>query len=532
MLDELVVRNLGLIPSARMDPGGGLVVITGETGTGKTLLLGALRLLRGEQARKDQIGPHGDETVAEGRFVDGGEEHVIVRRVDRNRSRATLDGELTTAASLTATLEGVLDVVGQDDRTHLSRATAARTLVDAALDAEGRSALAAYGIAWEMLEALQAEFDALGGDRRALERELDMVRFQSREIATAGFRPGDDADLASRAERLRNAEELRERLTAARMAAGEDGASGAFEVSGRELAAATRVDGALAPLVELNDQLAELLGELLGELTRALSDLDHDPGELDAVESQLARLGDLKRKYGDTLEAVLAFAASAEARVGELEGLLGRADVIGADLTRARSEAGDAARRLTEARRAAAGDIADRAVGHLRDVGFDDPVVRFSFLPAELGPAGADRVVLEFASDRALEPAPMSRIASGGELSRVILALRLAAGAGQVEIIAFDEIDAGVGGATALSMGRKLRALADERQVFCVTHLPQVAAFADRQFVVTRRGNEATVERVDGPRRVEELARMLAGLSDSERGREHAAELLALAAGG
>jgi DNA repair protein RecN (Recombination protein N) len=188
-----------------------------------------------------------------------------------------------------------------------------------------------------------------------------------------------------------------------------------------------------------------------------------------------------------------------------------------------------AAERLHHARNDAGGLISRAAVEHLRDLGFSEPVVEFDLTRRDPGPDGGDQVVLHFASDRDLEAAPISKVASGGELSRLILALRLAAGAGDVDVIAFDEIDAGTGGETALAMARKLQALAADRQVFCVTHLPQVAAFADSHFVVRRNGNVASVERLEGEQRLEELSRMLAGLPDSVRGRAHAKELLKLA---
>ncbi|MEN8235018.1 MAG: AAA family ATPase [Actinomycetota bacterium] len=530
MLDELSVQNLGLIPNSHLEPGSGLVVITGETGTGKTLLLGALRLLRGEQARKDQIGPHGDETFVEGRFVDGESERVVSRRVDRNRSRASIDGSMATAATLASTLEGELDVVGQHDRTLLSKPSVARALIDGALDDVGQAALVAYRGAWDALVDVKARADALGGDRRALERELDMVRFQGDEIGNSGFQTGDEEELKARALRLRNAQELRERLAAVSRSAGDEGATSALDTASRELTAAARTDESLEPLLELSSHLAELLSEFNVEIALVLGDLDHDPGDLDVVEGRLSLLGDLKRKYGSSLDAVLAFGDEAESRARELELLLGRADEIEEDLGIAGANVDRAALALSTVRRSAADSIAGVAAAHLTDLGFSDPVVRFAIGKKDPGPDGIDRVVLEFASDRALEPGPVSKVASGGELSRLILALRLAAGADDVGIIAFDEIDAGVGGSTALSMGRKLKALSAGRQVFCVTHLPQVAAFASRHFVVRREGNVAAIDKVDADARLEELSRMLAGLSDSERGRDHAAELLSLAA--
>jgi len=529
MLDELTVENLGLIPFARLEPGPGLVVISGETGTGKTLLLGALRLLRGESARKDQIGPTGDETVVQARFVDENGERILGRRVDRRRSSATVDGSLATAASLAEMLSGVLDVVGQHDRTMLSEPRAVRRALDAAMEGDGREALDRYADAWLAYVEVNDRAVALGGDRRALERELEMIRFQRDEIVSAGFEPGDEEELGTRAGRLRNAEELRERLGAVREEAGDQGAAGSLERTVRELRAASRVDRSLSELADRGSELAESLSELNTEIGRVTADLDHDPRELEQVEQRLALVADLKRKYGDDLDSVLTFGETAAHRAEELEGLLDQSEAIEQQLADARTDVVAAADALRGHRRIAGERVAAGTVEHLLDLGFSDPVVAFEITEREPGPEGGDHVVLKFASDRALDPGPISKVASGGELSRLILALRLAAGAGEVAVVAFDEIDAGTGGATALAMGRKLKDLAGERQVFCVTHLPQVAAFADTHFVVRRDANTAVVERLDGHERLEELSRMLAGLPDSERGRAHAEELLRIA---
>ncbi|MGB9359623.1 MAG: hypothetical protein WCC01_13815 [Acidimicrobiia bacterium] len=529
MLDELTVENLGLIPNAYLEPGPGLVVITGETGTGKTLLLGALRLLRGESARKDQIGPAGDETVVQARFLTDGEEHILGRQVDQRRSRATIDGSMVTAASLAESLSGVLDVVGQHDRTMLSEPRAVRRALDAAMDDEGHEAFGRYTAAWSGYVEVGERAAALGGGRRALERELEMLRFQRDEIEGAGFSTGDEQVLGERASRLRNAEELRERLGSVRESAGDQGAAGSLERAVRDLRAASRVDPSLSDLADLGDQITESLSEFNTEVGRVSADLDHDPRELEHVEQRRALIADLKRKYGDDLDAVLEFGRGAANRADELEGLLDQADVIEQQLAAARSKVEDAAADLRRHRQSAGARVAEGTVGHLRDLGFTDPIVAFAITEREPGPEGGDQVVLNFSSDRALEPGPISKVASGGELSRLILALRLAAGASEVAVVAFDEIDAGTGGATALAMGRKLKDLARDRQVFCVTHLPQVAAFADTHFVVRRESNTASVAELDGDHRLEELSRMLAGLPDSERGRAHAEELLRIA---
>ncbi|NNC92830.1 MAG: DNA repair protein RecN, partial [Acidimicrobiia bacterium] len=256
--------------------------------------------------------------------------------------------------------------------------------------------------------------------------------------------------------------------------------------------------------------------------------LGHDPGELQELEARIALLNDLKRKYGADLGEVLAFGARVVARVEEIGDLLGRADRLESELGDARAAVGIAGERLRSARHRVAKEIAGTTVGHLQQLGFTAPVVEIVVRASESAAGGADTVELLFSSDAAIAPGPAGRVASGGELSRLVLSLRLAAGVGEAAIIAFDEIDAGIGGATALAMGEKLQGLAAGRQVLCVTHLPQVAAYATTHLVVDREGATARVRPVIGDERVGEIARMLSGLPESERGQEHALELIEL----
>jgi DNA repair protein RecN (Recombination protein N) len=533
VIDELRVANLGVITDTTIEPGPGFVVVTGETGAGKTLLLGALRLLTGDQARRDAVGPAGEEAVVEGRFVVDGDEVVARRRVTASgRSRAYLGGEMVTAGELADRTGPLVEVVAQHDQLTLATAAGARRLLDGALDGAGAGARSRYDAAWAELAAVRQRRETLGGGRRELERELEVVRHQADEIEAAGFRAGDDADLAEQAARLRNVESIAEALDDARAGLDDDtGAPHHLAAAQHALGRLARLDPGLEPLSRQADEVAALLGDLAADVARAAAGLERDPGVLDAVEQRLHLLGELRRKYGDGLEDVLGFAKRAVARAGELIRLLDQAATLEDDLVAATEAVGRAAAELTTHRRRTAGRVADGAVSHLRELGFSDPVVEFAMEPAEPGPTGADAVTLTFASDMALRPGPVTRVASGGELSRLILALRLAAGVGEAPIIAFDEVDAGVGGATALAMGRKLAALAAGRQVLCVTHLPQVAAFADLHFVVDRSGGAATVRPVAGEERLQELSRMLSGLPDSERGRLHAAELVELAGG-
>lgn len=532
MLEELSVENLGLIARAHLDPGPGLVVITGETGAGKTLLLGALRLLRGDAARRDRVGPAGGETKVEGRFRVKDEEVVAARRIgQRDASRAYLDGSMVPLRVLEERMRGIVEIVAQHEHLALARDASVRSIIDAALDGRGREARAAYRSAWERWQQVDADRKALGGDRRALEREHDLAVHQAREIAAV--RPGADEDrlLAAEVEKMRHAEEIAEALAAARRALAED--AGAGDALGEVVAGLRRVtpfDAALAGLEQRAEGLAAEVADLAASLRARAEDLEHDPAALEAGARRLAELADLKRKYGDTLAEVIAFGVEAGQRAEALQGLLARADSLAEEARVARDALEEAGLRLASARLTAGRRLAERARRHLRDLGFGSPVLAAEVAAAPAGPLGADRAELLFSSDEALTPGPVARVASGGELSRLVLAVHLAAGVGEAPVVAFDEIDAGIGGATALAMGEKLAALSRGRQVLVVTHLPQVAAFADTHLVVEREGGRASVHRVEGDERMRELSRMLGGLPASERGREHAAELVEAAA--
>ncbi len=532
MLDEFRVENLALIAEARLELGPGFTVITGETGAGKTLLLGALRLLRGDLSSRDLIGPAGSETIVEGRLdgVDG--EIVLMRRVTEQRSRAYVDGSLATAKRLAETVGTKIEIVGQHDHIALSDRAGLRRLIDGALDAEGADALDRYREAWSHLEMLRSQQEALGGDRHALEREREMARFQADEIAGAGFAAGSDAELDQRATRLRYGEALGEHLNSAMGAMGEDGVAAALDLAIRELQMAARIDSSLAPLVEDLEEVATLAAHSESEIGKLASSIARDPAALSLVEHRLALLGDLKRKYGDDLDAVLEFGSAAAVRATELDELLDRAEDLATEVVATEQRVVDVGRDLHMARTATSGGIVKHALGHLEELGFSNPVLELVVESIDPGPFGADSPTLRFASDRSLRPGPLARVASGGELSRIVLALRLATTAADAATVAFDEIDAGVGGQIALALGEKLASLAGDRQVLCVTHLPQVAAFANEHFVVERSGTVASVHRVEGEGRLEEISRMLAGLPDSERGKEHAAELLDLAHSG
>ena len=530
MLDELHVENLGIIASATIEPGPGLVAVTGETGAGKTLLLGALRLLRGDAAGPDRIGPHGEEARVEGRFMLDGEEIVASRRITASRSRAYLDGAMVPAKALTARFEHLIEIVAQHEHVTLGRESALRLIVDGLLDDDGARAREEYAAAYTVLAQLEKEASSFGGGERQLARQLDLVRHQAAEIEGAGISSEEAKELTATLRRLRHAGEIGESLGQALGALEEDDrAVDLLRVALDHSRASAKLDPALDDLVGRLEDIIAAAEETLSDMRDSVAAIEHEPQTLAVAEERSAVISDLKRKYGATVDDVLAFGAAAAHEATEIANTLERAESISFEIAAARRAAVDAGRRLAAGRRRGAASLTDAARTGLRSLGFRDPALDVEVTEAEPAPTGTDHLRLSFASDRALTPGPVSKVASGGELSRLVLAIRVAAGVADAPVVAFDEVDAGIGGSTALAMGEHLASLAGSGQVLVVSHLPQVAAFADRHFVVDRDGTSATVRDVAGSERMAEIARMLGGMEESERGRLHAEELLALA---
>jgi len=525
VLDELSVRNLGVITAARVEPGTGLVVVSGETGAGKTMLLGALELLSGLPARASVVGPDGDEAVVEGRFVSAdGDEVVVARRVrSEGRSRAYLDGDMATLKEISNAMVGLVEIVSQHDHLALGREAEIRGLIDHALDGDGEACLAAYQDAWSTFSEVEALRQAVEADPGSLERERDLVVWQAAEIGNAGFKSDEDVALASLVSKLRNAEQLTDSLSTSHEAGIV--ARDAWGAVVEAIRVAADMDPELLEIRVEVESVSESLGQMVSAMRTAAESVLHDPDELALAEERMRVLSDLRRKYGPSLTEVLAFAEAASLRAHEIDDLMAQADSLAGAWEAASTAVEHAGDQLRAARATAGESLARDAIGHLQELGFSDPVVSVEVERAEARPQGCDKIRLQFASDSRLEPGPVTRVASGGELSRLVLALRLAGGVGEAPVIAFDEIDAGVGGRTALELGRKLAELSRNRQVLVVTHLPQVAAFADAHLVVEREGATAVVQALDEDGQISELSRMLAGLDDSPEGREHAIEL-------
>jgi DNA repair protein RecN (Recombination protein N) len=525
MLSYLRVQNLGILEDAEIEPGEGLTVITGETGTGKTLLLGALRLLTGDKPETGRVGPFAPEARVDGVFLKGEEEVGVSRHVPANgRSRAYLDAKVVSASALGDEIGPMVELTGQHEHLRLASQPVLLDMIDSMVGRGDPKPLEEYRGSWERLREVEKRHESLGGDQMALERELDLLGHQVAEIEAAGLDGMNDGSVESLASRLRNLE-----LLQAEVASALADIEVMVDRSGAVVASTRRLAATDEGFRDVNDTAEALAGEL-GELFRTVADLRAELAEAEeertGLEERLNVIGDLKRKYGRTVAEVLEFGAEAAARILDLTRLVAAAGTIGEDLERARNENLETAGALSGVRAEVSTRIARDALSHLADLGLERAILRFEIEETAPGRSGKDRISLQFASDDRLEPGPIGDVASGGELSRLILALRLASNSGTASTLVFDEADAGIGGMTALALGEKLADLAVRDQVIVVTHLPQVAAHAEVHLVVDREDDRAVVRRVEGDDRVIELSRMLAGLPDSQGGRDAAAELL------
>ncbi|MBA0050544.1 DNA repair protein RecN [Streptomyces sp. AJS327] len=572
VLEEMRIQSLGVIDDAVVELAPGFTAVTGETGAGKTMVVTSLGLLLGGRADAGLVRFGAKSAVVEGRLLvppqspvarrasEAGAELddgalLISRSVSaEGRSRAHLGGR-SAPIGLLAELSGDLVAVhGQTDQQGLLRPARQREALDRYAGEAVAKPLAAYGEAYQRLRAVSSELTEITTRARERAQEADLLRFGLTEIAEVEPRPGEDTELAAEAERLGHAEALASAATAAHGAlagdpADPEGVDAATLVAGahRALEAVRSHDPALAALAERLGEVSILLSDVAGELAGYADDLDADPLRLAAVEERRAALAQLTRKYGADIAEVLGWAEESATRLSELDGDDERIAELTAEHAGLRAELGTLAHALTEARTEAARRFAEAVTAELAELAMPHARVSFTIGHGEAadeesgieldgrnvayGPHGADEVELLLAPHPGAPPRPIAKGASGGELSRVMLAVEVVfAGAAPVPSYLFDEVDAGVGGKAAVEVGRRLARLARSAQVVVVTHLPQVAAFADRHLVVRKTGDGSVtssgVQALEGEERVRELSRMLAGQEDSELARAHAEELL------
>lgn len=520
MLQELHIESLGVIDRLDLVLGPGLTALTGETGAGKTMLVEAISLLVGGRADATMVRTGATEARVEGRFVLGDEEFVVARVIPADgRSRAYINGRLATAGNLAELGERAVDLHGQHAHQRLLSTAEQRD----ALDRHSRTDLLPLRAARARLTEIDAALAALGGDSRQRAREVDLLRFQVGELQAAGVRSDDeDAQLDALHDLLAGAVEHRDAAALAVAALTDDG--GAADAVAAALKALSGRQPFAAMEARLRTCVAEL-ADIAAELRTTADSIDDDPERLATVRDRLQVLRDLRRKYGDTLADVLSFQAEAEARLAELEGYEQRVAALEHERVRALADERAAAAAVGATRRAGAGALAAAVQGHLRalamphadvmvQVGDDDP---------------GDDVAFLLAANPGSPLLPLARVASGGELARAMLAVRLVLTEAP-DTLLFDEVDAGIGGAAAVAVGRSLAELGERHQVLVVTHLPQVAAMADTQVVVSKSVIDgvtvAQAAPVDGEHRVDELARMLSGDLGGAAARQHAADLL------
>ena len=524
MLIELSVRDLGVIGdlSLVLDPG--MTVLTGETGAGKTLIVQAIQLLAGGRSDPGLVRPGTSEAIMEGRFLDGDDE-VVVRRIvpAEGRGRSYLDGHMASAADLSVTAERFVDLHGQ----HTHQSLLAPAVQRRALDTFGGIDLGPLASARSEVADVSARLEEIGGDARSRAHEMDLLRYQLEELDEANFTDDDeDAKLEAEADLLGDAAAHLEAAAVARIALADD--EGVIDGLGTTLAAI----GARKPFASAAERLRSAqveIEEAAAEVRTIAESIEEDPRRMAELRSRRQLIRDLTRKYGDTLGEVRRYGDEARERLDRLDRHEELAAELGQRLDEARLVVAHEAKHVGEARRIAAIPLSDAVTAGLPELAMKNAKLEVCVH----GEDPCDDVTFGFVANSGASAQPLAKIASGGELARVMLSLRLVLSAGP-ETLVFDEVDAGIGGEAAIAVGASLSRLARDHQVLVVTHLPQVAAFADQHVVITKTddgvGVLSSATHINDDERVIELARMLAGRPDSAAGREHAGELLTMGA--
>jgi DNA repair protein RecN (Recombination protein N) len=556
VIDELRITDLGVINEATLALHPGLTVVTGETGAGKTMIVSGMGLLLGARADPKAVRSGAERARVEGRFsaveyglvervtqaggeLDEGELLIARHLTTAGRSRAYLGGAQVPAAVCAEIAEDLITIHGQSEQARLASADRQREILDRFAGDAFAETLDSYRARYSERKTAAAQLEQLRSEALTRTREIDLLRFGLEEIEKVAPEPGEDVSLAAETSRLQSADDLRLSAHAAMVAlAGADDESGGALTS---IAFARRSVEDLASrdesARELARRVADLsyeLGDLAGDLAQYLDGLEVQPGRLEWIAERRSQLFALTRKYGKTCDEVLAWAAESAGRLAGLESSDDKIDELQQRVEALEVELVGLAEEISTRRRQAATAFGPRVRRELEALAMPHAQLIFELTPAEPGPHGADSIDLLFSADVGSEPRSLAKFASGGELSRVRLALEVVLATGRENgTLVFDEIDAGVGGRVAVEIGRRLAELAQHAQVVVVTHLAQVAAFADRHYVVVKSddGQVTTsgVIQVSDAGRAAELARMMAGLETTDSALAHAGELVELA---
>ncbi|NVM99515.1 DNA repair protein RecN [Arthrobacter sp. SDTb3-6] len=569
MIEEIRIRDLGVISESTLPLGPGLSVVSGETGAGKTMVVTAVGLLLGNRADAGAVRngaksasaeatltlPAGHAALARAQEAgadidefDGGAGLILARTVGADgRSRAHVGGRSAPIGVLAELGETLVAVHGQSDQIRLKGAGPQREALDKfAAEAQRQfpAAMAAYGEVFRRWQASQAELELLRNSSRERLREAESLATALAEIDAVAPQEAEDELLKAEAVKLGNVEELRRASLGAHEALlAEDYGDGAdavtlVDTARRLLETVAGSDDELAELGKRVSEVGYLLADIARDLAGYATSLDSEgPGRLAEVEDRRGELAVLVRKYAPTINEVIEWADRARARLDELTDDSGRIEALEAGVAASLTELETLAAKVTKLRRAAADALSKRVSAELKALAMPDARLVIDMAPAERGIHGADDITFLLQPHAGASPRPLGKGASGGELSRVMLALEVVlAAVDPVPTFVFDEVDSGVGGKAAVEIGRRLAMLARHVQVLVVTHLPQVAAFADQHILVTKSSAGSTpgggittsnVRLLDDSERVRELARMLAGQEDSATAQAHAKELLA-----
>jgi DNA repair protein RecN (Recombination protein N) len=543
VLLELHIAGLGVIDDVTLEFPPGLSVLTGETGAGKTMVTVGLALVLGRRARSGMVREGAGRAGVEARFdvravpaagdwsEDG--QLVLARTIGSDgRSSARAGGQLAPLSSLASLGEGLVEVHGQYQAQRLLRPGAQLGFLDRFAGGSHLRVLEGYRRAHEALRRTRSGVSKLDEEAREREREKDLLAYQVREIEGASLRPGEVEDLEAEASRLANAERIQELLGAAVAALAEDAAgTDAVRAAAAAVGEAAGADPGAGDLARRLGSLAEEVADAATSARAYADRVELDPARLETVRERIAAIRALERKYGEGEAGVLAYLDQAGTQLAALERSGEERTALAAEAARLEEECTAQAGILSAGRRKAAPRLAEALRVELEELGMEgvEVVVRLTG-EAGLGPDGAEGAVLEFSGAPGQALQPLGEVASGGELSRTMLACRtVLADLDDVPTLVFDEVDAGIGGRAGAAVGRRLARLARDRQVLVVTHLPQIACFADRHFRVAKRNGRATVTALEGADRVRELSRMLSGMPTAEAAR-HAEQLLAEAA--
>ncbi len=554
MLVNLHVRNFALIEEAEIDFGSGLNILTGETGAGKSLLIDAVNAALGGRIRGEAIRSGCDSAYCELVFsvpepekkaqlaqMDISTEYdciVISRRILPSRSIHKINDETVTSAKVRQVTSLLLDIHGQHEHQSLLHAEKHLDILDQFAGPEAqhqREVMAEARQRWQKASEILAGYEA---DPEARQREMDFLEFEIREIEETDMKPGEEEELAARFKRMTNSRKLAACLGGARqfLTQGDSSASEQVSLAARELSEASRLDEGFSPMMDELAQIEDLLTSLGRELSAGLEELVFDPEEMQETEARLDVLRRLEGKYGDSFEKVQAALEKKKARRDELLAWEERKAAAAAEEARAKEECFRVAEILSGLRHKAVPGLTGRLTEAIRELNFEyvDFAVSMEELP-EPGRRGKDAVEFLISLNPGEPARPLAKVASGGELSRIMLAIKaILADKDEIPSLIFDEIDTGISGRTAQKVSEKLALIGEHRQVICITHLPQIAAMADRHFGIRKAsGGSHAITRVDAlneAQSVEELARLLGGAAVTEAVTRNALEMKELAA--